>query len=46
VNTPLIAILHWHGFRRATPLGTARHRDPAPTGSSVSRSAPCAMAQL
>jgi hypothetical protein len=20
VNTPLIAILHWHGFRRATPL--------------------------
>lgn len=20
VNTPLVAILHWHGFRRATPL--------------------------
>ncbi|MEM5314313.1 diguanylate cyclase [Paraburkholderia sp. JHI869] len=20
INTPLIAILHWHGFRRATPL--------------------------
>ncbi|MFP3656332.1 diguanylate cyclase, partial [Burkholderia sp. SIMBA_052] len=20
VNTPLIAILHWHGFKRATPL--------------------------
>jgi hypothetical protein len=20
VNTPLLAILHWHGFRRATPL--------------------------
>jgi hypothetical protein len=20
LNTPLVAILHWHGFRRATPL--------------------------
>ncbi|SAK97192.1 hypothetical protein AWB75_07090 [Caballeronia catudaia] len=20
VNTPLLAIVHWHGFRRATPL--------------------------
>lgn len=20
VNTPLVVILHWHGFRRATPL--------------------------
>jgi hypothetical protein len=20
VNTPLVAILHWHGFRRVTPL--------------------------
>jgi len=20
INTPLIVLLHWHGFRRATPL--------------------------
>jgi hypothetical protein len=30
VNMPLIAILHWHGFRRATPLvlpGVDIHHD-------------------
>ena len=24
VNTPLIAILHWHGFQRETPLALPR----------------------
>ncbi|TDV15779.1 diguanylate cyclase [Paraburkholderia caballeronis] len=37
VNTPLVAILHWHGFRRATPLalpGVDIPRRPVP-GSAV-----------
>lgn len=37
VNTPLIAILHWHGFLRETPLalpGVALPRRPVP-GSAI-----------
>ena len=33
VNTPLVAILHWHGFRRSTPLalpGVELPRRPVP----------------
>ena len=42
VNTPLIAILHWHGFRRATPLvlpGIEIPPRPVP-GSAVQLDAP------
>ncbi|PVX85722.1 diguanylate cyclase [Paraburkholderia unamae] len=42
VNTPLIAILHWHGFRRATPLvlpGIEIPPRPVP-GSTVQLDAP------
>jgi hypothetical protein len=42
VNTPLIAILHWHGFRRATPLvlpGIEIPSRPVP-GSAVQLDAP------
>ena len=42
VNTPLIAILHWHGFRRATPLalrGIEIPPRPVP-GSAVRLDAP------
>lgn len=37
VNTPLVAILHWHGFRRSTPLalpGVELPRRPVP-GSAL-----------
>jgi len=42
VNTPLIAILHWHGYRRATPLvlpGIDIPPRPVP-GSAVQLDAP------
>ncbi|MGF6980686.1 hypothetical protein QFZ99_000162 [Paraburkholderia atlantica] len=42
VNTPLFAILHWHGFRRATPLvlpGIEIPRRPVP-GSAFRFDAP------
>lgn len=42
VNTPLVAILHWHGFRRATPLvlpGIEIPPRPVP-GSAVQLDAP------
>lgn len=42
VNTPLLAILHWHGFRRATPLvlpGIEIPPRPVP-GSAVQLDAP------
>ncbi|UXU85413.1 diguanylate cyclase [Burkholderia sp. S-53] len=42
VNTPLLAILHWHGFRRATPLvlpGVEIPPRPVP-GSAVQIDAP------
>lgn len=41
-NTPLVAILHWHGFRRATPLvlpGVEIPARPVP-GSAVQLSEP------
>ena len=42
VNTPLIAILHWHGFRRATPLVLPGIEIPprAVPGSAVQLNAP------
>ncbi len=42
VNTPLVAILHWHGFRRATPLvlpGVDIPARPVP-GSAIQIGAP------
>ncbi|HKR47681.1 MAG TPA: diguanylate cyclase [Paraburkholderia sp.] len=39
VNTPLIAILHWHGFRRATPLVLPGIEIPA-------RPVPCTAIQI
>ncbi|MEX3948977.1 diguanylate cyclase [Paraburkholderia sp. EG287B] len=39
VNTPLVAILHWHGFRRATPLMLPGVEIPA-------RPVPCTAVQI
>ncbi|MEM5405494.1 MULTISPECIES: diguanylate cyclase [Paraburkholderia] len=39
VNTPLVAILHWHGFRRATPLMLPGVEIPA-------RPVPCTAIQI